>query len=695
MNEDKTSFSMRMLSKFSYTQKFIFISLLYLFAILVVGYFMIQAQNFTINSGKQELLGNEYQRAIRKVFQPLNMRYVLLSTSSAEKGDPKVEAQLKNLDSKIYAGFDGLIFTDNSLETELKTTGSDFHTQNLENIKPVHLLDLWKELDSKTSTLNRDQLEESHNDLISKLKGLIVHIGDTSNLILDPDIDTYYLMDSSLIRMPDQQTLFPQLIIQAENAARQKVISEKSKAELVNLISLLASSVLGSKEGIQKANLEDRNNKGDNETQEKLEGPLNLYVKKSDEFIKYIKMNLLDAKESNINQDKLVQMGEEVLNANYQLWDEVIVQEDRLLNTRIQKFRLQQLYSILISLAAIVIGFSFGLFLMRQISLPIDQLLIATKELAQGNLSKRVTVFYEDEIGQVSKGFNRMAETFQGVIGQLQKSGILLTKSTAQIVDSAKEQESISIEQETATKEIEATVKQISITSRDFAKTMDKVSKGAEETSRTALFSKDSLAELEEVMKKMVDSMQDIVSKLGVINDKAAIITNIITTITKVSDQTNLLSLNAAIEAEKAGEHGRSFSVIAREIRRLSEQTAHATLDIEKMVNEMIKAVSEGVLGMDQFQEDILSGVKKASNIGEKIAGIIEMVQVQTDQFDRVNKGMQNQSSAAEQIRDAIVHLTKSARLLTESIQQFHTSASDLSMATKGLEESVNRLQNT
>ena len=97
-------------------------------------------------------------------------------------------------------------------------------------------------------------------------------------------------------------------------------------------------------------------------------------------------------------------------------------------------------------------------------------------------------------------------------------------------------------------------------------------------------------------------------AKLAVLNEKASNINQVVTTITKVADQTNLLSLNAAIEAEKAGEHGRGFAVVATEIRRLADQTAIASYDIEQLVKEMQSAVSAGVMGMDKFSEEVRRG---------------------------------------------------------------------------------------
>jgi methyl-accepting chemotaxis protein WspA len=93
-----------------------------------------------------------------------------------------------------------------------------------------------------------------------------------------------------------------------------------------------------------------------------------------------------------------------------------------------------------------------------------------------------------------------------------------------------------------------------------------------------------------------------------------------------VADQTNLLSINAAIEAEKAGEAGRGFLVVAREIRRLADQTAVATLDIEQMVRQMQAAVSSGVMEMDKFREDVRNGIGQTSTISEQMSQILDQV---------------------------------------------------------------------
>ena len=162
-----------------------------------------------------------------------------------------------------------------------------------------------------------------------------------------------------------------------------------------------------------------------------------------------------------------------------------------------------------------------------------------------------------------------------------------------------------------------------------------------------------------------------------------------ITTITKVADQTNILSINAAIEAEKAGEFGSGFLVIAREIRRLADQTASATLDIEQMVQQMQAAVSAGVMEMDRFSDQVRRGVRDVASAGSQLTEIIDRVNRSTESFEQVNESMQSQSEGAQQISDAMASLAGNAQQTMQSVQEFGRASADLQSAIGVLRQAV------
>ena len=170
-------------------------------------------------------------------------------------------------------------------------------------------------------------------------------------------------------------------------------------------------------------------------------------------------------------------------------------------------------------------------------------------------------------------------------------------------------------------------------------------------------------------------------------------INSVVTTITKVADQTNLLSLNAAIEAEKAGEYGLGFSVVANEIRRLADQTAVATLDIEQMVKEMQSAVSAGVLSMEKFSVQVRNSAEDVSEVSAQLAQIIDEVQTLTPRFESVQEGMHFQSQGAQQIKTAMMQLSESAQQTVDSIRHSNAAIDQLNDAAQSMQSSVSKLR--
>ena len=198
-------------------------------------------------------------------------------------------------------------------------------------------------------------------------------------------------------------------------------------------------------------------------------------------------------------------------------------------------------------------------------------------------------------------------------------------------------------------------MREISATSEELAETMEDVNKRADQASNLAAAGREGLEGIETHHAQLMESTGSISAKLGIIREKSESINAVVTTITKVADQTNLLSINAAIEAEKAGEYGRGFLVVAREIRRLADQTAVATLDIENMVRLMQDAVSAGVMQMDKFGGEFRSGMDRVKEINCQTGRIIEEVEGLTERFQSVNEAMRSQSIAAKQINEAMV----------------------------------------
>jgi len=321
---------------------------------------------------------------------------------------------------------------------------------------------------------------------------------------------------------------------------------------------------------------------------------------------------------------------------------------------------------------------------------PTDKLIAKMREMAEGagDLTTRIDVDSSDEIGHLASTINTVISKLHDLVAEVKASSLDLLTTTSQIASTAHQQETTIQSFGASSSEIAAAVRQISATSQELLSTMNKVTTNAEQATLLATSGRTGLASMENTMGRLSDATSSIASKLSAIREKASDINMVITTITKVADQTNLLSINAAIEAEKAGEFGRGFLVVAREIRRLADQTAVATLDIENLVRHMQSAVSAGVMEMDRFNEEVRGGVGKVAEINSQMGQIIEEVQTLGEQFPPLHEGMRQQSLGARQINEAMATLTGGATQTGNSLR-------DLNQAAINLRESVDRLRNS
>ena len=283
--------------------------------------------------------------------------------------------------------------------------------------------------------------------------------------------------------------------------------------------------------------------------------------------------------------------------------------------------------------------------------------------------------------------------TLSTTLSKLGASLSQVNTSATEMAATLKEQQSSANEVASTSVEIGATAKEISASSREFGKTMSEVATVAEQTAQLAGGGQAALGRMEGTMNQVLQAATTISAKLAILNDKTTNIGTVVVTINKVADQTNLLSLNAAIEAEKAGQHGLGFAVVATEIRRLADQTAVATYDISQMVKEMQSAVAAGVMSMDKFNEEVRRGSEDTRQVTLQLAQIIQQVQTLTPRFESVNEGMQSQATAAGQISDALGQLGEVAQQSAQALRQNTEAIQELTRASRGLQEAMAQLK--
>ena len=369
----------------------------------------------------------------------------------------------------------------------------------------------------------------------------------------------------------------------------------------------------------------------------------------------------------------------------------VIAAPRSLIDAQIRELTLKPLllWALFMLIALLIISGFMRSFVTRPISL----LTRSFEKVAQGELNARAGTTSHDEFGQLAAQFNRMTGQLSDLVSQVQLSGMQVTSSTTELAATAKEQKAIVASQTDSTARALTQVQAIAELSRELAATMQQVAAASQETAGFASSGQQDLTHMKEVMQRIEQASRVISDRLHAIHSKADNISGVISTITTVADQTNLLSLNAAIEAEKAGESGRGFTVVAREIRRLADQTAVATLDIEQMVEEMQSAVSAGVMEIEKFSAEVRRSAADVESIREQLQRIIEQVQTLTPNFGRVTQSMEEQAGQAQNITLTVRQLNEEMQETTSSLQETFLAIEELKDVAITLRQHVTRFK--
>ncbi|MEQ2006062.1 MAG: methyl-accepting chemotaxis protein, partial [Limisphaerales bacterium] len=311
--------------------------------------------------------------------------------------------------------------------------------------------------------------------------------------------------------------------------------------------------------------------------------------------------------------------------------------------------------------------------------------------LRSGVLGEPIQLPERNECTVLAESLNRLGTEMAELAAQLRQSGgDVLTVNTSLGAALGASKQGMA-EMESLAAGLGASARRVLNTSTELARTIHSVSIVADQTAMLTDSSRIGLTRMGQTMQAIHHAADGINAKLGILNEKAANISQVITTMAKVADQTNLLSLNAAIEAEKAGEYGRGFAVVATEIQRLADQTAVAAEDIEQMVREMQAAVTSGVMGMDKFADEVRQGVGDVQQVSGQLDRVLQHVQAITPQIESVNTTMRAQTEGARQISESATKFGDFSRATTAAQRQAWDAVDDFESAARRMQERTAR----
>ena len=332
-----------------------------------------------------------------------------------------------------------------------------------------------------------------------------------------------------------------------------------------------------------------------------------------------------------------------------------------------------------------------GMFLAALFSRPIGNLAAKAKTIASGDLTVQVTVESKDEVGQLAHAFAQMVESLRDTIARVGESSAAVASASSQISSSteemaagAQEQTSQAAEVASAVEEMTKTIQENSKNTGTTAETAKQVKSAAEDGGRVVEETVAGMRRIAEVVNRSADTVRTLGKSSNQIGE-------IIGVIDDIADQTNLLALNAAIEAARAGEQGRGFAVVADEVRKLAERTTKATKEIAGMIRTIQAETAGAVTSMEEGTKEVNNGIALADRAGTSLKDIVGMVQKLTDMVSQIAAASEEQSSASEQISKNVEAISSVSNQTASATQQIARAAEDLNRLTENLQTNMDK----
>ncbi|MBI2400536.1 MAG: HAMP domain-containing protein [Deltaproteobacteria bacterium] len=341
-------------------------------------------------------------------------------------------------------------------------------------------------------------------------------------------------------------------------------------------------------------------------------------------------------------------------------------------------------------LAVIALGIFAMIIIRNKVVQPISRLNEAITNIEKTNdLTLNIDVTSEDENGQMATAFNSMIGKFHAIVKDLHSSiehlassSEELSASAVQIAGGSQSQSSRAAQVSTATQEMSATIIEV-------AKNVSGASDAAREASSVAVKGGRIVAESIESMNGIADTAKESSAIISALGNRSNQIGDIVNVIDDIADQTNLLALNAAIEAARAGEQGRGFAVVADEVRKLAEKTMKATKEIGEMIKAMQNETGKAISSMQDEVHAVEKGVRLAKEAGEALSEIVSKVDVVTSMVHQVTTATEQQSAATEQISGDIAAVADVINETSSSAQQIAKASQEMAELATSLKATV------
>jgi methyl-accepting chemotaxis protein len=634
-------------------QKLSAIGLSFSLPIGVLLYLVTGAIQHHIDFARSEQAGNAYQRPLEALLEHVSRHRLLQRRVAA--GEANQRGALKELELRVADAFDALDGVDGHLSAVLETTPDELAKRHRESSRPSSLRTRWNELVAKEDGADAKTMDERHGDLLVGLRTLITHVGDTSKLILDPDLDAYYLMDITLLALPQSQDRLQQITLYAEDIARRKSVTADERVQLAVFAAMMDESDAARISSDTVTSLgEDGNFYGSSTSLHERIPPAHRDYAAAMAQLSQIVRDLGREEDVKITPGTIAEAGGRAMNAAFRFWDTAEGELTTLLEIRSQAYLRQRRIALLLTLLSVGASSLLVAFIIRGITKPLARAVDVANRVAAGDLSVQVEAGGSDELGQLLRASRDMAVRLGDLIARVRAGADSVAEAAAEISATAQSVSEGTSQQAASVEETSASLEQLSASIGQNADNSRRMEEMAVSSARDAEQTATSVREV-------IGAMRAIAEKTSVVED--------------IAYQTNLLALNAAIEAARAGEHGRGFAVVAAEVRKLAERSQVAAKEIGGLASSSA-GLSESVgRSLDQMipstrrTTDLVQEVAAASS--EQSSGVAQINQAMAS----VDEITQRNASSAEELAAMSEQMSSQAQTLRDTVGLFRIAA--------------------
>ncbi|MBT1071908.1 methyl-accepting chemotaxis protein [Pelotalea chapellei] len=350
-----------------------------------------------------------------------------------------------------------------------------------------------------------------------------------------------------------------------------------------------------------------------------------------------------------------------------------------------------------ISIASIILGVlmatGFGVLIVRSITGPLAAGVTAANRLAQGDLTAEIEVTGTDETAHLLTAMKTMTENLRSIISHVSSTSSQVAAAAHQLHSTAERIATGAQEVAAQTGTVATAGEEMSATSNDIAKNCQYAAEGAQRASQSASNGAEVVERTVAVMGQIAEKVQESARTVETLGARSDQIGAIIGTIEDIADQTNLLALNAAIEAARAGEQGRGFAVVADEVRALAERTTRATREIAEMIKAIQKETRGAVAAMEQGVHQVEAGTSEAAKSGEALREILDQVHAVAMQVHQIATAAEEQTATTSEISSNMMQITEVVQLTSHGAHESATAAAQLNGNAEELQRLVQQFK--